>query len=152
VPALNDEYFPAELTHADYPRLIPEGQTIDTVASGNILVAYNWPKDTERYQVLARFTQEFFDKFEELRKAPRHPKWREASPRTEFPLMKRFEPAQKWLDDHQEKNGTVAGADKATQKDFDAFLSSSGDGAADEKKRERLFREFTEWQRRAAAQ
>ena len=35
--ALENDYFPASLTHKDYPNLIPEGQSIETVAVGAVL-------------------------------------------------------------------------------------------------------------------
>ena len=38
---LQNDYLPAVLTHDDYPNLIKEGETIDTVAVGAVLIAYN---------------------------------------------------------------------------------------------------------------
>ena len=41
-PMLED-YVPATFTSADYPNLIPQGATVETVAVPTALVAYNWP-------------------------------------------------------------------------------------------------------------
>src|ERR1043165_1595725 len=38
---LQNDYLPAELTHDDYPSLIKQGETIDTIAVGAVLIAYN---------------------------------------------------------------------------------------------------------------
>src|SRR5262249_41040354 len=51
---LQQDYLPAELTHSDYPNLIKEGETVDTVAVGAILIAYNWSRDTDRYRRITK--------------------------------------------------------------------------------------------------
>ena len=81
VDALADKYFPATLTAKDYPKLVPEGATVNTLAVGTVLGAYNWPAKTERYKRIARFIDVFFSKFDEFLKPPRHAKWREVDPR-----------------------------------------------------------------------
>ncbi|HKG84435.1 MAG TPA: TAXI family TRAP transporter solute-binding subunit [Beijerinckiaceae bacterium] len=43
VDVLADRYFPATLTAKDYPKLVPEGATVNTLAVGTVLGAYNWP-------------------------------------------------------------------------------------------------------------
>ena len=43
VDALADKYFPATLTAKVYPKLVPEGATVNTLAVGTVLGAYNWP-------------------------------------------------------------------------------------------------------------
>ena len=46
----SDDYLPATLTHDDYPELVPAGESVDTVAVGAVLIAYNWPKtNLDRY-------------------------------------------------------------------------------------------------------
>ena len=35
----HEDLFPATITHADYPNLIPEGQSIETVAYGSMIIA-----------------------------------------------------------------------------------------------------------------
>ena len=41
-----DYYMPAELTSADYPNLIPQGQPIQTISVPALLAVYNWKPDT----------------------------------------------------------------------------------------------------------
>ena len=42
---LEDSYYPATLTHDDYPELIDEGKRVDTVAVCAVLVSFNWTDD-----------------------------------------------------------------------------------------------------------
>jgi TRAP transporter TAXI family solute receptor len=63
---LEDAYYPATLTHDDYPDLIAEGQSVDTVSVCAVLVAFNWSGDNARYRKVAKFVDAFFSKFDEL--------------------------------------------------------------------------------------
>ena len=47
---LINDYLPTTLTHDDYPGLLGPGQTSETIAAGVALIAYNWPKNTDRYR------------------------------------------------------------------------------------------------------
>jgi uncharacterized protein len=109
VQGLETDYYPAKLTHEDYPTLIPKGATIDTVAAGAVLAAYNWPRGSDRHRRLARFTEAFFTKFPEFKKSPRHPKWKEASISATVPGWKRFSAAQDWIDTKGGGAGGIAG-------------------------------------------
>jgi hypothetical protein len=71
---------PATLTSKDYPNLIAEGDSVDTIAVPAVLAAYNWSPDTERSRRLALFVDAFFTKFPALQNPPFHPKWKEISP------------------------------------------------------------------------
>ncbi|MFL5232203.1 MAG: TAXI family TRAP transporter solute-binding subunit, partial [Microvirga sp.] len=90
VDALADKYFPATLTAKDYPKLVPEGATVNTLAVGTVLGAYNWPAKSERYKRIARFIDVFFSKFDEFLKPPRHAKWREVNLAAGLANWKRF--------------------------------------------------------------
>src|SRR5882762_4963251 len=98
---LTEDYLPTTLTHDDYPDLVPAGETVDTVAVGAVLIAYNWPKSNlDRYSRVQRFVEAFFPKIAELQKPPRHVKWREVNLAATLPGWKRFDAAQAWLDQH----------------------------------------------------
>ncbi len=100
---LSDDYLPATLTHDDYPELVSAGESVDTVAVGAVLIAYNWPKtNLDRYARVQRFVEAFFPKIAEFQKPPRHVKWREVNLQAALPGWKRFDAAQAWLD----QNGT----------------------------------------------
>src|SRR5690242_11907859 len=48
--ALAQAYLPGgQLTSADYPTLVPEGQTVETVGVGVVLAVFNWPQSSQRY-------------------------------------------------------------------------------------------------------
>ena len=116
---LADDYLPATLTHEDYPELIPAGESVDTVAVGAVLIAYNWPKtNLDRYSRVQRFVEAFFPKIAEFQKPPRHVKWREVNLAATLPGWKRFEAAQAWLDQHnnpEANSNQSAAAEQATE-------------------------------------
>jgi len=91
------EYLPTDLSHDDYPDLIPAGKFVQTVADEVILIGYNWPKNSDRFRRVQRFVEAFFPKIEELRKTPFHPKWREVDLTVRVKGWKRFDPADEWL-------------------------------------------------------
>jgi uncharacterized protein len=96
--ALEDEYLPASLSSQDYPGLVHSDQLVETVAVGAVLAAYNWPKNTERYQRVARLVGALFNRLAEFQKSPRHPKWKEVNLAAKLPGWKRFPAATEWLD------------------------------------------------------
>ena len=59
-------YLPSTLTNRDYPKLIPEGQQIETIAVPTILASYNWPKSSDRFRRVARLTNYLFDRMGKL--------------------------------------------------------------------------------------
>jgi uncharacterized protein len=107
---LND-YVPTELTHDQYPALIPEGTSVPTFANRALLVAYAWPEGSVRYNKLAKFVHEFFDKIDQFRDPARHPKWKEVNIATEMPGWTRFKPAAAWIAEHRVEMTKAASAD-----------------------------------------
>jgi uncharacterized protein len=92
-PALLETYLPAEFRHADYPALVPEAGTIETIAVGAVMAVYAWPAATERHRKVARFVEAFTTKFPAFLQPPRHPKWREVNLAAQVPGWTRFTPA-----------------------------------------------------------
>ncbi len=144
---LQKDYLPATLTHEDYPNLIPEGKTVETIAVGSVLAVFNWAPNTERYRRVAKFTKALFANFDKFLVKPRHPKWKEVNLAATLPGWERFQAAQEILD--QSKVRTAANENKLKQ-DFDRFLSSQSPTGStvgiSEERREQLFRKFLEWQ------
>jgi uncharacterized protein len=139
---LEQDYFPAKLTHEDYPALIPKGSSLDTIAIASVLAAYNWPRDTDRYRRVAAFVDAFFAKFPEFQKGARHAKWKEANLNSSLKGWKRFPAAEEWLAKN-EKQATTAvnvGLDPRLVR-AQAAKAAPNDPAA----QERLFQEFMEW-------
>jgi uncharacterized protein len=105
------------------------------------LIAYNWPKDSERYRRLARFVEAFFPRLAEFQRPPRHAKWRETNLAAVLPGWTRFEPAERWLETNR------ARLNAAARGQFDQFLveHSSPERGPTMEEREQLFREFLQW-------
>jgi TRAP-type uncharacterized transport system substrate-binding protein len=96
-------YVPSALTNRDYPKLIPEGQQIETIAVPTILASYNWPKSSDRYRRVARLTNYLFDRMSKLQTPGFHPAWKDINLKAPVPGLTRFSVAQEWLDQHTPK-------------------------------------------------
>jgi TRAP-type uncharacterized transport system substrate-binding protein len=129
-----NEYLPTDLTHDDYPDLIPPGQSVQTIADEVILIGFNWAKNSDRYRRVQKFVEAFFPKLEEFRKPPFHPKWREVNLSVAIKGWKRFEPAEEWV-------ASNAPAERL------ATSSSPSDAktVAGQPSDDRLFQEFLKW-------
>lgn len=139
---LEDAYYPATLTHDDYPDLIAEGQSVDTVSVCAVLVAFNWSGDNVRYRKVAKFVDAFFSKFDELQKPPRHPKWREVNFAATLEGWHRSPAAQAWI------NRAKQGTSTASKSNFDTFLAQNGgsnSAPVSDEQRAELFKAFLEW-------
>lgn len=138
--ALEQDYAPAKLTSQDYPNLIPQGGSVDSVAVASVLAAYNWPRDTDRYRRVAAFVDAFFAKFDEFQRPARHGKWKEANINSSLRGWNRFPAAEEWLAKNAQKQSTSAAIDAGAVR-AQAAKAAPNDPAA----QERLFREFMEW-------
>ena len=124
--AIQDLYFPSTFTNADYPNLVAPGEVVDTVAVSSILMVYNWPVGSDRYNRVAKFVDALFRKIDLLQQPIRHPKWRETSLSATIPGLQRFKAAEDWLQAAQAAEArAVPQVDKA-----------------------QLYNEFLEWRRR----
>ena len=150
---LQRNYLPATLTHEDYPRLVPQGESVNTIAVGTILACYNWPENTDRYRRIVRFIDAFFSKIDEFSKPPRHPKWQEVNLEASVPGWKRFPAAQRWLDAHQEAPVTPAPAavSAETRAEVERFFDERmRQMNIDPSLRESYFKDFLRWREQAA--
>ncbi len=93
--ALVQTYLPSQFTSDDYPALVPVGQTVETVAIGSVLAAYNHT-NPERRERLVRFAKALSLKFESFLRPPRHPKWHDVNLSASVPGWAKFggQPAQ----------------------------------------------------------
>jgi TRAP transporter TAXI family solute receptor len=137
--SLQSDYMPATLTSNDYPNLIAEGETVDTIAVPAVLAAYNWSPDTERSRRLALFVDAFFTKFPALQNPPFHPKWKEISLTAPLAGWNRLPLAERWLVKH--------GLEPVKRERFDAFLQENpaATNIQSEADKEALFRQFQAW-------
>jgi uncharacterized protein len=141
--SLEDSYYPATLTHNDYPALIPDGGRVDTISVCALLISFNWPSDSIRYKKIGKFVDAFFNKFDDFLVPPRHPKWREVNFAATLEGWHRSPLAQAWID--RAKANTT---DTASRGNFDAFLaeaSASRGAPISDAERDDLFRAFLEW-------
>jgi TRAP-type uncharacterized transport system substrate-binding protein len=100
---LLEHYAPAYLKHSDYPELIAEGETVNTIANATVLATCAWQENSDRYRKVANFVNKFFDNIDKFMVEPRHPKWREINLAAKVPGWQRFKPAEDWLNSHKAK-------------------------------------------------
>ena len=137
-----DYYVPAELTSADYPNLIPPGQSVQTISVSGLLAVYNWKSDTDRYRRCVRFIEYLFNRFDKLREPPYQPGWRQINLAGTIPGWTRFAPTQELID-------------KAARTTVDSGLARQQAARAapnNVAEQERLFREFLEWSKQQKRQ
>lgn len=144
-PALQADYLPATISTEDYPNLLPKNEKLETIASSTVLITFNWPRGSTRYNRTAKFVDGLFSKFANLQIPPRHPLWQSVNYAANIPGWQRFPAAQEWLD----RSRTVQSI--AVETGFAEFVkqkkaqdSATGD-ISDPEEKERLFREYLEW-------
>ena len=92
-----DYYLPAVLEASDYPNLIKQGERVSTIAVPTVLVAFNWPAKSNRYQRVARFVDYLFSRIDRLQAPGFDPKWKSINLAATVPGLTRFSAAQEWL-------------------------------------------------------
>jgi TRAP-type uncharacterized transport system substrate-binding protein len=128
------KYLPSELTHKQYPALIPEGTSVSTVGNRALLVTYGWPEGSVRYNKVAKFVRAFFGKIDQFHDGARHPKWEDVVLSAQIPGWVRFKPAADWIAEHRAL---------ALKPEFDRFIQNRT--AISDREREALFREFQQY-------
>jgi hypothetical protein len=106
--AFADHYALGEFTSEEYPTLVPEGQKIDTIAVPAVLAVFNWPKDSDRYRRVRRFTEALFTKWDKFQEPHRHPKWRDVNLAATVPGWTRWGAAEDMLRRMEQKDQNPA--------------------------------------------
>ena len=120
-------YLPGgQLTHADYPTLVPEGSSVTTIGVGVTLAAFGWQPGSTRYRNLVAFVDAFFSNFPALLKPPHHPAWHNVNLEAAQPGWVRFPPAEVWLQAHRPGAAAPLADNAKAQAAFDAFLIQHG--------------------------
>jgi uncharacterized protein len=143
--AFEKSYLPASLHTAHYPNLIAAGSSVQTIATGTVLITYNWPPGSERYRKIEKFVNALFAKIDNLRRPPHHPAWKDVNFAASYPGWQRFPAAQQWLD------RAAAQVPAKAPPGIDVSLARSQAAKAapsDAAEQERLFKEFMEWSRK----
>jgi TRAP-type uncharacterized transport system substrate-binding protein len=144
-----DLYALAEFTNADYPNLVAPGERVDTIGVPSVLAVYNWPKNTDRYRRVERFTQRLFANFDKLQKPPYHPKWKDVNLAATVPGWTRFAVAENELQQLRRTRGINQPVD--LEQEFRIFVGNlpPRDGATRSREDvQTLFKEFLEWRDR----
>ena len=136
-----DHYTLAEFTSQEYPTLVPQGETIDTIAVPAVLAVFNWPKDTDRYRRVQKFTEALFMNWDKFSEPQRHPKWRDVNLAATVPGWTRWGFADEMLRRTQQKDPRIS--------EFWSFLNHQGNAVMNltQEQREALFHEFLKWQK-----
>lgn len=146
-PEVAEIYLPSTFTAEDYPNLVPAGTEVETIAAGNVLATFNWSETNPRYKKVARFVEEFFSRFEELKEPGFHPRWKDVNIGATVSGWTRFKPAQDWIDENLQP--AVAGeVDPALQRQFTAFAAQQGalsSSTISDNEANALFEEFLKW-------
>lgn len=93
-----DYYLPSALTAADYPNLIKQDESVSTIAVPAVLLSFNWPANSNRYQRVSRFVDYLFSRIDRLQAPGFDPKWKSINLAASVPGMTRSPSAQMWLD------------------------------------------------------
>jgi TRAP-type uncharacterized transport system substrate-binding protein len=144
--ALADLYVVGEFTSQDYPNIIPPGQRIETIAVPSVLAVYNWPKNSDRYRRIERFTQYLFARWDKLTQPPFHPRWRDVNLAATVPGWTRFSVSEQLL----QRQAQSPAADQQANREFRAFVSRREGRSTplSDTDRDALFREFLQWRER----
>jgi TRAP-type uncharacterized transport system substrate-binding protein len=148
-PILN-QYLPIKLTHEEYPALIPEGTSVPTIGNRALLVTYAWPENSQRYNRITKFVNEFFGKIDQFQNGARHPKWREFEAAVEIPGWTWFKPAADWVAGRklamsQANGGVQSGNVQTLFEQYLASAGSSGQKPLSDLEREALFAKFQQF-------
>jgi TRAP-type uncharacterized transport system substrate-binding protein len=93
-----DYYLPSVLEAGDYPNLIKEGERVPTIAVPTVLVAFNWPAQSDRYERVNRFVDYLFSRIDRLQAPGFDPKWKSINLAATVPGLARCPAVQAWLD------------------------------------------------------
>jgi TRAP-type uncharacterized transport system substrate-binding protein len=136
-------YASITITSNDYPELVSNDAPVKTVEVGTVLVAYNWPINSKRYQRVNRFVQAFFSHLKDIQAT--HPKWHPFDVTASVSGWTRFAPAEQRL----KQAGLTPEEAKTTVVDLDAKQLEAL--FRDFAQREALFRQFAAYQRASEA-
>src|SRR6266404_1784549 len=138
---LQEEYLPSKLSSADYPNLVADGGSVETIAAEAVLASYNWAPNSDRYHRLSLLVDTMFDKVAQLQRPPFHPKWKEMAPRATVSGWTRFKAAQEWLD----RNMPLPAGSAVSAASGAAPPAAAAGPATALAPQDPLYREFLEW-------
>jgi hypothetical protein len=78
--------------------LIKQGERVSTIAVSTVLLSFNWPRNSNRYERVARFVDYLFSRIDRLQTPGFDPKWKSINLAATVPGIARSPAAQAWLD------------------------------------------------------
>ena len=148
---LQDDYLPAALEPRRLSRHGRDRRTTSTPSrSSAVLIAYNWPRDSDRYRRIAKFRRRV------LSQDSPNCRSRRAIRNGARPISRRWCRAGRGLpaaDEWLTQNRQAQPAPAATREQFDQFLAGkraagANIGTDSSPEREQLFQQFLQWQAR----
>jgi hypothetical protein len=129
----------ATLTSKDYPNLIPEGETVETIAVPSVLAAYNWAPNTDAIASLLCSWTPSSRNSPLCKTRPFIPSGKRFPCRAPLAGWNRLPLAQEWLDKH--------GLEPVKRQGFEAFLQENPAAAniQSEADKEALLGQFQAW-------
>jgi uncharacterized protein len=117
------------LRHEDYPNLIPQGKSVQTLQMATILICYNWTPGTDRYGKVRKFMTALLQDLPVLQSPRHHEVWRKLDLASLAPGWRRWAPAEELIAAHKVRARGVQ--------------AQPGDDNV-----QQLFREFLAWRER----
>jgi len=71
---------------------------VSTIAVPTVLVAFNWPAQSDRYERVGRFVDYLFSRIDRLQAPGFDPKWKSINLAATVPGLARCPAVQAWLD------------------------------------------------------
>jgi uncharacterized protein len=145
-----DYYTLGELSHQDYPALIPEGQQIDTIAVPAVLAVRDWSIKSDRYRRVKRFVERLFANWDKFQQPPFHKKWQDVNLAATVPGWNRFGVAKNLLKQMAKAETASPGKLEKLKQNFLTFLEQNGKAGQPQSdaEREALFKEFISWRQK----
>lgn len=138
--ALQEDYLPASIGKEDYPALMSDSASVDTVAVSAVLIAYNWPSQTDRYRRVKKYVEALFRKIDEFKQPSRHPKWQSVNLASTLPGWDRFDVATNLVSEMSARSVAT------NQTSFEKFLTTQGLlSSSSPEDRTKLYEDFLEW-------
>ena len=132
IPASNEfrgVYNSSTIQRNDYPNLVQDGQVLNTISVGSILVVYRWNKPNERSEKVDNFVRAFFAGIKELQQPFRHPKWKEVALLSDVPGWRRTQVARNLVsttvaEQSNDDKLVISAAAKPLRQQFERFLDT----------------------------
>ena len=102
-------YSPALLIAESYGSLL-HGGNVETLSVNSLIAVFDWPKNTERYYAMKKFSAALFANGSTLLSGSRHGTWRDINLAGDIPGWERYVTSREWLAKHK-VNATLPAED-----------------------------------------